>query len=212
MNSSPCSAVRADRAVAARRPLCAPDGARCATCSPSSPSCARACGSRSQWLIGAGAELGLPELAAARRRRRRPRCDALVGDFSHRRLRARSRRSRRAPTTTSRRSSTGIKRARRRRAGAAAAAEFIHFACTSEDINNVAHALMLARGARCVLLPALRGASRGCASWRTRTPTLPMLSRTHGQPATPDDAWARSSPTSRCALGSAIDAHRARCR
>jgi adenylosuccinate lyase len=64
-------------------------------------------------------------------------------------------------------------------------AEFIHFACTSEDINNLCHALM-ARDVRVrVLLPAL---DRITAQLRTLAHTcaeLPMLSRTHGQPATP---------------------------
>jgi len=68
--------------------------------------------------------------------------------------------------------------------GVAAAAEFIHFACTSEDINNVAHALMLREG-RALLLAQLRdvhGDLRRCAhAWAE----LPMLARTHGQPATP---------------------------
>jgi len=64
-------------------------------------------------------------------------------------------------------------------------AEFIHFACTSEDINNLAHALMLRAGRDQVLLPGLerlivvlKGLANGLAS-------IPMLARTHGQPATP---------------------------
>ena len=63
--------------------------------------------------------------------------------------------------------------------------EFIHFACTSEDINNLAYALMLAHSRDRVLLPrldqlivALRGLAR-------RHAARPMLSRTHGQPASP---------------------------
>jgi len=63
--------------------------------------------------------------------------------------------------------------------------EFIHFACTSEDINNLAHGLMLAEARRSILLPALR---RIAATLRTLAHThagVPMLSRTHGQPATP---------------------------
>ena len=64
-------------------------------------------------------------------------------------------------------------------------AEFIHFACTSEDINNLSHALMLQGARRDVLLPALEaiaGALRGLAHAYAG---LPMLSRTHGQAATP---------------------------
>ncbi len=66
-----------------------------------------------------------------------------------------------------------------------AVSEFLHFACTSEDINNLAYALML-RGARAqVLLPLvdeLIGALRELAH---RYAHRPMLARTHGQPATP---------------------------
>ena len=67
----------------------------------------------------------------------------------------------------------------------AAVSEFIHFACTSEDINNLAHALMIREGRDQVLLPqmdALIDAVRGLA---LRYADLPMLARTHGQPATP---------------------------
>jgi len=74
----------------------------------------------------------------------------------------------------------------RRRAGAAlgGAAEFIHFACTSEDINNVAHALMLGRG-REVLTRSLRAVHAELRDHAHRYADLPMLSRTHGQPASP---------------------------
>src|SRR3954468_23867827 len=63
--------------------------------------------------------------------------------------------------------------------------EFIHFACTSEDINNLAYALMLAESSEAVMLPKLDqlvAALRGLAH---RYAALPMLSRTHGQPASP---------------------------
>ena len=63
--------------------------------------------------------------------------------------------------------------------------EFIHFACTSEDINNTSHGLMLAEARGGVLLPAL---DRLIARLRDLAPELadaPMLSRTHGQPASP---------------------------
>jgi adenylosuccinate lyase len=66
----------------------------------------------------------------------------------------------------------------------AAAAEFIHFACTSEDINNVAHALMLARG-RVSLLERLRRLHGVLRSLAHEHAEVPMLSRTHGQAATP---------------------------
>jgi len=63
--------------------------------------------------------------------------------------------------------------------------EFIHFACTSEDINNLSHALML-RGARdAVMLPALNVLIGRLQNLAHQLADLPMLSRTHGQTATP---------------------------
>jgi adenylosuccinate lyase len=65
------------------------------------------------------------------------------------------------------------------------ASEFIHFACTSEDINNTAHGLML-RGARDqVLLPQLNNILKALNTLAVKHAKLPMLSRTHGQPASP---------------------------
>jgi adenylosuccinate lyase len=64
-------------------------------------------------------------------------------------------------------------------------AEFIHFACTSEDINNLAHGLTLADARRTVLLPALREIAADLRTLAHEHADLPMLSRTHGQPATP---------------------------
>ena len=67
----------------------------------------------------------------------------------------------------------------------AAVSEFIHFACTSEDINNLSHALML-KGARdAVLLPALEKVIARLTDLAHALADLPMLSRTHGQPASP---------------------------
>lgn len=65
------------------------------------------------------------------------------------------------------------------------AGEFIHFACTSEDINNTSHALMLSRARDEVLLPALRGLLEQLRALALEHAEQPMLSRTHGQPATP---------------------------
>ena len=66
-----------------------------------------------------------------------------------------------------------------------AVSEFIHFACTSEDINNLSHALMLETARRDVIVPfwnQLIDAVKGLAhEYRD----IPLLSRTHGQPATP---------------------------
>ena len=63
--------------------------------------------------------------------------------------------------------------------------EFVHFACTSEDINNVSHALMLQRGVHGVLLPQLDALVAALAKVAINTAEMPMLSRTHGQAATP---------------------------
>jgi adenylosuccinate lyase len=65
------------------------------------------------------------------------------------------------------------------------ASEFIHFACTSEDINNTAHALMLTRARRNVLLPALHGIQQRLKGFAGEFSAQPMLARTHGQPASP---------------------------
>ncbi|NTV10926.1 MAG: adenylosuccinate lyase [Zoogloea sp.] len=63
--------------------------------------------------------------------------------------------------------------------------EFIHFGCTSEDINNVSHALMLRDGRDGVLLPALDKIIARLVVLAHDLADLPMLSRTHGQPASP---------------------------
>jgi adenylosuccinate lyase len=65
------------------------------------------------------------------------------------------------------------------------AAEFIHFACTSEDINNASHALMLRYARDSVLVPLARGIHERLVHLAHTHADVPMLSRTHGQPATP---------------------------
>ena len=67
----------------------------------------------------------------------------------------------------------------------ARAAEFIHFACTSEDINNTSHALMLTRARAEVVVPRLRQVADKLADMARQHADQPMLSRTHGQPASP---------------------------
>ena len=64
-------------------------------------------------------------------------------------------------------------------------AEFIHFACTSEDVNNLAHAMMLKRARDEVLLPTLDRILEKLAAFSHELAELPMLARTHGQPASP---------------------------
>ncbi|MBW8470077.1 MAG: adenylosuccinate lyase [Thiobacillus sp.] len=65
------------------------------------------------------------------------------------------------------------------------AAEFVHFACTSEDINNTSHALQLKGGRDAVLLPALDGVITKLREMAHAFAAVPMLSRTHGQTASP---------------------------
>ncbi len=66
----------------------------------------------------------------------------------------------------------------------AEASEFVHFACTSEDINNLSHALMLRDGIP-VLTAEMRAIIDGIGALATEHAALPMLSRTHGQTASP---------------------------
>ena len=63
--------------------------------------------------------------------------------------------------------------------------EFIHFACTSEDINNPSHALMLREGRDTVLLPLMRQLADAIRGLAVQFADVAMLSRTHGQPASP---------------------------
>ena len=63
--------------------------------------------------------------------------------------------------------------------------EFIHFACTSEDINNLSHALMLREARDSVLLPKLAEIAAKLRQMAHSLAAQPMMSRTHGQPATP---------------------------
>ncbi len=65
------------------------------------------------------------------------------------------------------------------------ASEFIHFACTSEDINNTSHGLMLKGAREEVILPKLRELLTALTYLAVANADVPMLSRTHGQPASP---------------------------
>ncbi|MDB5773722.1 MAG: purB [Burkholderia sp.] len=66
-----------------------------------------------------------------------------------------------------------------------AASEFIHFACTSEDINNTSHGMMLKAARNDVLLPSLQAVIAKLTELAHTNADLPMMSRTHGQPASP---------------------------
>ncbi|OOE94915.1 adenylosuccinate lyase [Salinivibrio sp. AR640] len=66
-----------------------------------------------------------------------------------------------------------------------AVSEFIHFACTSEDINNLSHALMLKDARDTVILPEMQQLADAVKDLSQQFRDVPMLSRTHGQPASP---------------------------
>ncbi len=134
------------------------------------------------WLIGL-CDLGLPELPSfsseSRQQLRR-----VVEDFSE----ADAARIKEIEKTTNHDVKAVEYWLKERVAGneeLAQAAEFIHFACTSEDINNTSHALMLGRVRTHFVLPQL---TRLCSELRQRAHLYadqPLLSRTHGQPASP---------------------------
>lgn len=73
----------------------------------------------------------------------------------------------------------------RARAALAPICEFIHFACTSEDINNLAYGMMLKRARDEVLVPQMRALIDRIGHLATTYADQPMLARTHGQPASP---------------------------
>jgi len=66
-----------------------------------------------------------------------------------------------------------------------AISEFIHFACTSEDINNLAYGLMLQGGIQQIIIPAMQQVQQAIAALAQRYAEQALLSRTHGQPASP---------------------------
>ena len=63
--------------------------------------------------------------------------------------------------------------------------EFVHFGCTSEDVNNLAYGLLITDARRHVLAPAMRGLADDLRALALPLADVPMLSRTHGQPASP---------------------------
>ena len=134
------------------------------------------------WL-GALAELGLPELPPFSAQAR-DRLDAIVERFSTddaakiKAIEARTNHDVKAVEYF-------LKEAVQGDAALEAAAEFIHFACTSEDINNMSHGLMLASARRDVILPALERVHDRLVALALANAEQPMLSRTHGQTASP---------------------------
>ncbi|KAB1217782.1 Adenylosuccinate lyase [Morella rubra] len=63
--------------------------------------------------------------------------------------------------------------------------EFFHFACTSEDVNNLAHALMLKEAMNTAIFPVMDDLIKAICNMAKANAHIPMLSRTHGQPASP---------------------------
>ena len=78
-----------------------------------------------------------------------------------------------------------LKEATGARKALAAVCEFIHFACTSEDINNLAWALLLKRAREEIMVPQMQSLIEGLRALAEAHAGQPMLARTHGQPASP---------------------------
>ncbi|ARP90189.1 adenylosuccinate lyase [Bordetella genomosp. 9] len=134
------------------------------------------------WLT-ALAEAGLPELPAFSNDARQ-RLQAIVADFSEADA-ARIKEIERVTNHDVKAVEYWLKEKVADDAELSRAAEFIHFACTSEDINNTSHALMLSRACNGVLLPTLKKVRDKLAAMAVANADQPMLSRTHGQPASP---------------------------
>ncbi len=163
---------------------------RCGRCCPSPASCAHRVRVEVAWLI-ALSDAGLRRAAAVLRRRRARGCARCVDALLRGRRRARSRRSRRVTNHDVKAVEYWLKE---RFADApadvaaelGAASEFIHFACTSRGHQqHVARADAQGGARRRAAAGARRASARGSSSSRIATPTSPMLSRTHGQTASP---------------------------
>jgi adenylosuccinate lyase len=136
-----------------------------------------------EWLLALAAEPGIAELApfsavAAARLR------ALAADFSVADA-ARVKAIERTTNHDVKAVEYFLKERLRDDAELGPALEFVHFACTSEDINNLSYALMLAQARAAVLLPALDRVGEALRAQAHAHAALPMLSRTHGQTASP---------------------------
>ncbi|CAM5189603.1 Adenylosuccinate lyase OS=Castellaniella defragrans OX=75697 GN=HNR28_000813 PE=3 SV=1 [Castellaniella defragrans] len=134
------------------------------------------------WLIGLS-EAGLPELSAFSAAAR-TRLQALVQNFSEADA-ARIKAIERTTNHDVKAVEYWLKEQVADDAELSRAAEFIHFACTSEDINNTSHALMLGRARSQCLLPSLEAVLSRLRELARQHAQQPLLSRTHGQPATP---------------------------
>ncbi len=134
------------------------------------------------WLIGL-ADAGLPELPAFSAEAR-SRLEGIVADFSEKDA-ARIKEIEKTTNHDVKAVEYWLKEQVGDDPELASAAEFIHFACTSEDINNTSHALMLTRAREQVILPVLDQLCATLKTYARQFAAQPMLSRTHGQPASP---------------------------
>ncbi len=134
------------------------------------------------WLV-ALSDAGLPELPAFSDAAR-ARLQALVADFSEADA-SRIKEIERVTNHDVKAVEYWLKERVADDAELSKAAEFIHFACTSEDINNTSHALMLTRARAEVVLPWLTRITEKLNALAQTHAEQPMLSRTHGQPASP---------------------------
>ncbi len=136
-----------------------------------------------EWLLALAAEPGIAELApfsdAAAARLR-----ALADGFSVEHA-ARVKEIERTTNHDVKAVEYFIKEQLKDDAGLGPALEFVHFACTSEDINNLSYALMLSDARQQVVLPKLDELIQKLRAMAHEHAALPMLSRTHGQTASP---------------------------
>ncbi|ADV27622.1 adenylosuccinate lyase [Pseudoxanthomonas suwonensis 11-1] len=136
-----------------------------------------------EWLLALGAEPGIAELPAFSDGARQRLRDLATG-FSVANA-ARVKEIERTTNHDVKAVEYFIKEQLRDDAELGPALEFVHFACTSEDINNLSYALMLRQAREEVLLPALDGVTASLRSLAHEQAAQPMLSRTHGQTASP---------------------------
>jgi adenylosuccinate lyase len=136
-----------------------------------------------EWLLALGAEPGIAELApfdAAQTARLRALADGFSVDDA-----ARVKEIERTTNHDVKAVEYFIKERLKGGQDLGPGLEFVHFACTSEDINNLSYALMLSQARSEVLLPALDGLIDKLRAMAHEHAALPMLSRTHGQTASP---------------------------
>ncbi len=136
-----------------------------------------------EWLIALAAEPGIAELAAFDRDQEAS-LRALWQDFSLADA-ARVKEIERTTNHDVKAVEYFIKERLQEQSTLAQSLEFVHFACTSEDINNLSYALMLEQARREVLLPRLDEVIGRLRELAHAHAALPMLSRTHGQSASP---------------------------